>query len=270
MTNNDDVDYYGEAYDNFASQLYEGIRREIYDEDLGQTSWLTAEELDMFISWLALDSESRLLNVGCGSGGPTLHIVRETGCSAVGIDIDQQAIAEARAQSQTEGLQDRVTFEQMDASEPLPFSDESFDGLICIDAITHLPDRARVFDDWFRVLKPGGRLVFPESIAVTGALSDEEMRIRSSLGPYLFVPEGFNEDLLAETGFEVQAIEDRTENIAQVADRWVSAREARETDLREVEGDETFEGTQAMLRVSARLAEERRLSGFAFCAHANK
>ena len=262
------VDHYGASYGAFASELYAEIRREAFGRDIGQNGWLTAEEQDRFISWLGPDSGSRLLDVACGSGGPTLRIARETGCTAVGVELHEEGIAAARDQARAEGLDDRVSFTQGDASRPLDFDDATFDGLICVDAINHLPDRQRVLRDWRRVLKPDGRLVFTDPITITGPISDEEMRIRSSIGYFLFVPRGVDEELLERTGFEVRRVDDRTENMARMARRWLEAREARADDLRRIEGDETFEGQQVFFQVAARLAEERRLSRFAFSASA--
>jgi ubiquinone/menaquinone biosynthesis C-methylase UbiE len=62
----------------------------------------------------------------------------------------------------------RVSFQLVDAGQRLPFPDASFDALFCDDAINHLPDRARLFADWHRVLKPGGRLLFTDPVVVTG------------------------------------------------------------------------------------------------------
>lgn len=264
----DEVDHYGASYGGFASRLYADIRREAFGEDIGQNGWLTADEQDRFISWLAPGPDSRLLDVACGSGGPTLRVARKTGCSVVGIDVHVEGIEAARQQAESEGLADRAAFRRADASEPLPFPEAHFDGLVCIDAVNHLPDRARVFADWRRVLAPGGRLVFTDPITVTGPISDEEMRIRSSIGFFLFVPKGTDEALLDAAGFEVEDVEDRTENMARMAERWLAAREARAADLRKVEGDETFDGQQRFFRVAARLAGERRLSRFAFSAKA--
>lgn len=268
MSNDDQghINHYGATYEGFASQLYGEIRRKAFGEDIGQTGWLTADEQDLFVSWLELNVESRLLDVACGSGGPTLRIARETGCRVVGVDLHEQGVAAARDQAVAEGVDDRATFQQGDASQPLTFDDESFDGVICVDAINHLPDRELVLTEWQRVLKPGGRLVFTDPITVTGPISDEEMKIRSSIGFYLFVPRGDNEELLGRADFDMEASEDRTANMARMARRWLEAREARAADLRRIEGEETFTGQQTFFEVAARLAEERRLSRFAFSA----
>ena len=47
--------FYDTAYGKFASKLYAEIRAEAFGEDIGQQSWLSAEEHDRLIAWLDLD-----------------------------------------------------------------------------------------------------------------------------------------------------------------------------------------------------------------------
>jgi len=260
------VAYYDAQYSQFATQLYADIRAAAFGEDIGQNGWLTADEHDMFIEWLALDSSARLLDVACGSGRTTLRIARVTGCTVNGIDIHPQGVAAATDAANDAGLADRATFQVVDASRSLPFEDHAFDAVICIDAINHLPDRRGTLREWKRVLRPGGRLVFTDPIIVTGPLTNEEMSVRSSIGFFLFVPAGYDEQALNDAGFDVTERADRTDNMARMAASWRAARAAREADLRRIEGDATFEGQQRFLEVASRLAAERRLSRFAFRA----
>jgi SAM-dependent methyltransferase len=260
------VDLYGATYGNFAIDLYAEIRRAAVGEDIGQNGWNTAAEQDQFIQWLGLGPSDYLLDVACGAGGPALRLTRLTGCHMTGIDIHEQGIAQARDRAVMDGLGDRATFEVVDASGSLPFGDATFDVVTCIDAINHFPDRLAVLREWRRVLKPGGRLLFADPITVTGPLTNQEIAIRSSIAFFLFVPPGYDEHVLAETGFTLNMREDCTANTAAVAGRWRDAREARAGALRAIEGDETFEGQQRFLDVTARLAEERRLSRFVFVA----
>jgi len=162
------VDHYGAQYGHFATTLYAAIRAETFGEDIGQNGWLTAAEQDLFLSWLGLTNASTLLDIACGSGGPTLRIAALTKCHVHGVDIHAQGIEAARARATAEGLDKRAQFDRVDAGKPLPFEDGSFDAVICIDAVNHLPDRAEVFSEWARVLRPGGRLVFTDPIVVTG------------------------------------------------------------------------------------------------------
>lgn len=256
------VDHYGAQYGNFESGLLAEIRQEAFGGDIGQTGWLTVEEQDLFIGWLELSEGQRLLDVACGSGRPTVRIAEKTGCAVTGIDLHADAIEVARHYAATRGVPDRVSFEAADAAQPLPFDSASFDAVICIDAVNHLPDRAAVFADWHRVLKPGGRVLFTDPIVVTGPLTNEEIAIRASIGFFLFVPEGTDRRLLEEAGFTVERVEDRTDNVGRNARGWLQARAKRESALRKIEGGRDFEGQQRFFATAARLAEERRLSRF--------
>src|ERR1700688_4874104 len=86
---------YDANYGNFQTELYEQIRREAFGEDIGQNSWLTADEQDNFLSWLALAPGKTLLDVACGAGGPAIRIAERTGCAVVGFDAHPQGIATA-------------------------------------------------------------------------------------------------------------------------------------------------------------------------------
>jgi len=58
--------HYDANYGNFATALYEEIRREAFGEDIGQNSWLTADEQDEYLGWLGLTAGKALLDVACG------------------------------------------------------------------------------------------------------------------------------------------------------------------------------------------------------------
>lgn len=262
----DSVDLYDSAYGNFAATVYEQVRREAFGEDIGQNSWLTADEYLRFFKWLELESTSNVLEIACGSGGPVLFMARTTGCRILGIDNNENAVSTANKIAQEQGLDSQVRFELANANQPLPFEDETFDSIVCIDAINHLPNRSQVFAEWHRVLKPDGRILFTDPIVVTGLLSSEEIAIRSSIGYFLFAPVGEDERLIKEAGFELLRCEDVTENEARVSKQWLEARARRRDDLIKIEGEKTFEGLQQFLAVVYRLSSERRLSRFVFAA----
>lgn len=259
-------EFYNAHFRKSAAQIYAEINGEVVDEHFGQTSWLTAEEHDRLIGWLELDANSRVLDVASGVGGPSLRMARRTGCTVVGIDIHDQGLTNANASAERESLADRVRFQRHDANEPLPFPDASFDAVVCIDAINHLKDRRKVIGEWARVLKPGGRLAFTDPITVTGPLTNEEIAIRTAIGFYLLVPGGYDERVIADAGLELLFHEDTTDRIAAQAARWLAARTRRESDLRDIEGDEVFEALQTNIEVSHRITAEHRLSRFTFVA----
>lgn len=257
---------YDSNYGNFRTDLYTAIRREAFGEDIGQNSWLSASEQEFFLPSLNLSPGRSLLDVACGSGGPALRIAQITGCSLVGVDVHQQAIATAASLAEQRGLAKRTSFQLADAAAVLPFPDATFDAITCIDAINHLPDRPRVLSDWFRVLRRGGRLLFTNTGTITGPLTNHEIAIRGSNGFFLFVPYGYDETILRQCGLRILAAENRTANMAEMAERRHAARAARSAEISQVEGPEAFAHQQEFLSVAARTAREGRLSRYLYIA----
>jgi len=101
---------YDANYGNFQTELYAEIRREAFGEDIGQNSWVTSDEQDKFLEWLDLTPRKILLDVACGAGGPALRITAATGCSVVGVDTHDQAIATACSLASQGGLSERAEF----------------------------------------------------------------------------------------------------------------------------------------------------------------
>lgn len=258
------VNLYGTAYGHFATEVLTQVRRETYGEDFGQSSWVTDDEYRRFIAMMGLAAADRVLDVGCGSGGPALFLARETSCDVTGVDLSAAGIQAAQAQIRETGMEGRVRFLRADVCEPLPFRDGQFDAIVCLDAICHLRSRRRVFDQWRRVLRPGGRMLYTDPVVVTGLVTKEEFATRSSTGYFEFCPAGVNEQLIAEAGFELLTVADVTENEAAVSKRWHDARQMRAAELLRLEGDETFAGLQRFLANVHLLTSERRLSRFVY------
>jgi len=97
----------------------------------------------------------RILDIGCGIGGPAMDMVRLHGADVVGVDLEAPLIERATADAVIAGLEDRCTFECVEPG-PLPFADQSFDIVISAGAVTQTDDKASLFGEGFRVLKPGG------------------------------------------------------------------------------------------------------------------
>lgn len=258
------VDLYDSHYSHVEADAYRAVREEAYGEDLGQTSWITAQECDEFCRWLGLRSGQSVLEVACGSGGVSARMASEFGASVVGIDINPSGVSAATDRALRQGLRAQATFRVADASGRLPFEDETFDIVFCNDAINHLPDRRAVLAEWHRVLKPGGRCLYTDPIVVTGCISNAEMAARSSIGFFLFTPVGANEVALQEAGFRVVLTADVTENVAQTSGRWHDGRAMRRAQLSSLEGEHEFDELQGFLSVVRALSSERRLSRFAF------
>ena len=259
-------DFYGAQYSRFAGDLARAMRRAVYGADLGQQGWRDAEDEAAIAELVAAGPPGPVLDVACGSGGPSLALAERTGCQVTGIDIEAAAIAYATAQAAARGLNGRVAFVTMDCRARLPFADGAFAALLCIDAINHLPDRFATLAEWARLLRPGGRLLFIDPIVLTGALSKEEFDIRASLGFYLVVPPALNEQAIAAAGLSLLRRADRTAAGAAIAARWHDVRAGHAEALAREEGAEFFSRRQRFLATTAELAASGRLSRFLYVA----
>jgi SAM-dependent methyltransferase len=261
---NKKVDLFDSTYGHFEADVLARVRRKTFGEDIGQNSWTTVEEYRRWVQALSLRQGSTVLEVASGSGGPALFLAQEVGCRVYGVDINAHGIATANKRSRAMGIDSRVAFTEANADKALPYSDEAFDAVLCVDSANHFPQRLQVLRDWRRILRPQGRALFTDPVVVTGFVSNEELAARSSIGYFVFAPTGLNERLIKEAGFALLQRDDVTENAAMVSKRWYDARAADRAALVQIEGEERYEGLQRFFHIVHRLTSERRLSRFAY------
>jgi SAM-dependent methyltransferase len=260
------VDLFNSTYSHFTEQVLEAVRRETFGVDIGQNSWVTVDEYEQFLPWLNLTAGHHVLEVASGSGGPALYLARTIGCRVTGIDNNESGVTTASQMAAKSGEAQQVQFSVADANTYLPFAENSFDALLCIDSMNHFPNRLAVLQEWHRVLRTGCRAIFTDPVVITGSVTNDELAIRSSIGLFLFVPPGINEQLIEQAGFHLIRKEDVTANAARVAGRWHQARHAHQEDLLRIEGKERFEGLQRFFEVVHKLTSQRRLSRIAYLA----
>jgi SAM-dependent methyltransferase len=260
------VNLYDNIYGDYESDAEAAVRRATYGEDIGQSSWMTAGEWLAFADRLGVGPSSHVLEVGSGSGGPAVYLGEMRACRVTGVDINLHGIENARRLASARRVADRVSFQPVDAAERLPFDDGAFDAVVSNDAMCHMPNRLAVLEDWHRVLRGGGRMLFTDAMIVTGVVSHDELATRSSIGRYFFLPPGENERLIAEAGFTLVQSADLTAGAASIAARWRTARGDHRTALLVREGPENFAGLQRFLACVQQLSEDRRLSRYSYLA----
>src|SRR6478672_9186549 len=114
-----------------------------------------------------IDASQRVLDVGCGIGGPSRYLASKFGCQVTGLDLTPEFVALAGMLAQRTRLADKVTYRQGNALD-LPFPDASFDVVWSQNAAMNIADRDRLYGEMHRVLAPAGRLAFQDVAAGPG------------------------------------------------------------------------------------------------------
>jgi SAM-dependent methyltransferase len=246
---------YDDVYERFNSPLMQRIRREAYGEDIGQHSWVTAEELRGDAARLGLSRTTHLLDLGCGPCGPLGFLVGLVGCPATGLDVSAPAIATGRTRIASLGLEKSISLQRANFDDPLPFSDGAFDAIIALDVIVHVRDRLAVFGEISRALAPGGRFLFTDAGVIAGVISSEEVQSRSIYGVTHFAPPGLNERMLTAAGLHLIETEDRTASALTVATGRRGARLNHRDEIEPAEGAQEFEKQQRYLETVIELSQ---------------
>ncbi len=114
--------------------------------------------------YATLAPHHRVVDIGCGLGGPGRYLADRYGCSITGVDLLSLRVDTARMLTQMTGLGERVTYRAADATD-LPFDDGSFEQAWMLDASIHIRDKAGLFREIARVLRTDGLLVMHDQTA---------------------------------------------------------------------------------------------------------
>ncbi|MGL5795233.1 MAG: methyltransferase domain-containing protein [Waterburya sp.] len=140
------------------------------------------ELIEELLLWAGCDQNQKpqnIIDVGCGIGGSTLYLAKKFGSQATGITLSPVQAARATARVSQADLETQVRFEVANALD-MPFEDETFDLVWSLESGEHMPDKTKFLAECYRVLKPGGKIIFAtwchrETNSLAGDLTSDEI-----------------------------------------------------------------------------------------------
>ena len=158
-----------EFYDA-SSGLWEGIWGEhmhhgYYGEDGNYKLDRRQAQIDLIeeiLTWagdFTIARPQNIIDVGCGIGGSSLYLAEKFGARVTGITLSPVQANRAKERARAAGLQAQTDFQVANALA-MPFADDSFDLVWSLESGEHMPDKLKFLQECYRVLKPGGKLIF--------------------------------------------------------------------------------------------------------------
>jgi 2-polyprenyl-6-hydroxyphenyl methylase/3-demethylubiquinone-9 3-methyltransferase len=164
----------------------------------GRLGWF-----DTHIDWKGKE----VLDLGC-AGGFMAEAIDARGANVTGIDPAKDAIAAARQHADAAGR--TITYD-VGVGEALPYEDQSFDAVVCVDVLEHVQDLSQVIDEVSRVLRPGGMFLFdtinrnPISRLATITMAENVLKLlpKGTHDPDMFIKPAELRHELDRAGFTV-------------------------------------------------------------------
>ena len=129
----------------------------------------------LMMARLELRQGMRVIDVGCGVGGPMRRVAREAGVRVVGVNNNEIQLERAKALSAEAGLDDMVEYLACSFMDMGAITDDTFDRGYAIESTCHAPDKAGAFAEIYRVLKPGA-LFWGQEMCMTDKFDPDDSR----------------------------------------------------------------------------------------------
>jgi ubiquinone/menaquinone biosynthesis C-methylase UbiE len=215
--------YYDRTESRIGYRLLLGGTKHFGWYEPGQSKWRFSSAMrrmeDVLGEELSLPADAEVLDAGCGMGDVARAMATRFGLQVTGTDILEFNLAEARRRSAKEGLADRTRFIWGDYHD-LDLPGSSFDGVYTMEALVHSHDVEKALSEFFRILRPGGRLVMFEysrtsERQLSQAANEALGRVceLAAMPAWLRLEHGDLERLVKMAGFLVESATDVTDRM---------------------------------------------------------
>lgn len=170
---------------------------------------------------MELEPGMRILDVGSGIGGPARFFAAEHQCKVTGVDLTEEFVSVAGSLTRRTKLDHLVEFVQASALD-LKFKPESFDRAYMIHVGMNIADKASLFREVRRVLKPGGKFAIFDILRAGDAPMTYPVPWASSEDTSFVVDKGSYREALEKAGFRVEQERVRTAFAIEFTERAIA------------------------------------------------
>jgi len=135
---------------------------ELFPHDQDHYGGLAAN--DLLAARGGIGKDTLVVDFCAGLGGPSRYFAHRYGADVTGIELTPARVRGAQELTRRVGLQHRVRVIEADVMQ-IPLAADSVDVVVSQEALLHVPDKQRALAEAYRILKPGGRIVFTDWVA---------------------------------------------------------------------------------------------------------
>ena len=225
----------------------------LWDPDVRTDTESQERKLDMTARLAGLEPGMRILDVGCGWGGPLTYLAKKYGVSGVGLNLSptQNLVAEARVARH--GVDVEIRTQHWQVYQP----EKPFDAILTDEVIVHFNDLGGFFHKCHEWLTPGGRMVNKElhlkhpRHAILERGGEFVSKVYGDTGNYRTLAEELA--LGYDAGFEMTVHHLPREHYEATIDHWLSNMFANQARIKEVSNDEEYRNFRVYLKLARRI-----------------
>ena len=165
FTNQDVIHYYDQTEVHYRMfwkmKKSMGLHYGVWDEGIKNAAEAILNTNRQLMKMGSINGNDKMLDAGCGVGGSSVYVAKQTGADVTGITLSARQVATATAFAQRSGLENQVRFLERDYTKT-GFDAGSFSVVWAIESVQTANDQSLFFKEMNRLLKPGGRIVMAD------------------------------------------------------------------------------------------------------------